>query len=245
MNYDYDVTMDEKNHIIAHMGGKKCLIDTGSPVTLCDEVVEFGAAKSSLKPKVAGLDVTSLLGAQGWSVKNIRKLSGLDIDALVGTDLLSTNRWFVDPFQKTLTVGFLPKGKVTPIVSKFQGSSPIIECQVNGEPCEMLLDTGANVNFVSKMFTGDMEKIGDHDDFYPTIGKFTVPLYRAPYKVFGHTFGNVKFAELPPALDTMIELVSTFGGAKMNGIAGMEILNHGGLGFDLRSGVVVFTPREA
>lgn len=240
MNFDYDIEMDERNHVIAHIEGKRCLIDTGCPVTLCEGDVSFGEAKRTARP-----DVTKIMEDRGWNLQNIRKLLGIDIDALVGTDLLSTARWFVDPFQKTLTVGFLQKGRVEQINGKYNGGSPILTGIVNGEECEMLLDTGANVNFISKRFSEEWPIEGQHEDFYPSLGKFSTPLRRAPFKMFGYNFGAVKFADLPEELDMVMSVGEQFGAPKMHGIAGMEILEHGALGFDLRSGVVVFTPKES
>ena len=242
--FDYDVELDEKNHIIAHLGGQRCLIDTGSPVTLCEKPVEFGTFKGGAT-RMSGIDVGVVLEGTGWTLDNIRKLSGLDIDALVGTDVLSTSRWYVDPFKKILTVGALPKGKVENVVGMFQGNSPVIEALVGGEKAQMLIDTGANVNFVSRRFSEEWPVEGKHKDFYPTIGKFEVPLRRATFKAFGYQFGSTRFADLPNELDQMVEIASMFGGVKMHGIAGMDILNHGSLGFDLRGGVVVFSPRES
>lgn len=239
MNFDYDIELDARNHIIAHIEGKRCLIDTGCPVTMGEGTIRFGAAS---KTGVGAKD--EVLAEKGWSLENINKLLGYEVDALIGTDLLATARWFVDPFQKTLTVGFLPKGKVEVINGRYNGSSPVVTAEVNGDECEMLLDTGANVNFISRRYSEEWPIHGEHEDFYPTIGKFKTPLRRANFKLFGYQFGPIKFADLPNELDMVMQLGTQFGAPKMHGIAGMEILNHGSLGFDLRSGVVVFVPHE-
>lgn len=237
MTFDYDVELDPKNHIVAHLGGKRCLIDTGCPYTLSEGEIEFGGAKF----KGADPAELEMVEEKGWNLPNIRKLLGLDIDALVGTDVLSTNRFYVDPFEKKLVVGKLLRGRVENIEGKFQGT-PVLPSKVNGDPTLMLLDTGANVNFISRRYSEEWPIVGIHEDFYPTLGTFKTSLRRATFKMFGFQFGSVKFADLPEELDILLQVSSQFGGPQMHGIAGMEVLNHGCLGFDLRNGVVVFTP---
>lgn len=87
MNYHFTLT---DNHIIANINGKKCLIDTGSPMTIGNQNLQ-----------IAGHDFTCIDSFMGVSLESLPKSVGTDLDYLIGSDVLSSFIVDIDWEKKT------------------------------------------------------------------------------------------------------------------------------------------------
>jgi hypothetical protein len=215
-----------RGHVVVNDGeGHKLLIDTGSPVTFGD-IKRFAWDGRHVQPQPTNL--------WGVDIAEIRKMGGIDFDALVGTDLLSQKPFTIDTYRGEFVLGTL-NGKGQYKISTYRGS-PRVDLSVNGVEGNALIDTGAVKSFFEAQPEWGLSE-GNHEDFYPTLGKFTAPQWLVPVEVFDSMM-HLHVVEPPEALRNSLGMVGA------HGILGMDILKYGALGFDLSGGRASFERYE-
>jgi len=206
--------------------GVRALIDTGSPVTFGD-VKSFEWDGETVIPNKNNL--------WGVTIDSIREMAGVDFDVLVGTDILKRKPFQIDSLRGEFVIGDLNGVAKHPTLITSHGS-PVTELEINGEPGVALIDTGAVKSFFRATPAWGLSE-GEHEDFYPTLGKFKAPVWKVPVTVFGETL-PLDIVEPPVVLMNMLAMLET------SGILGMDILRYGALGFDLEGGLVSFERYE-
>ena len=196
-------------HIIVENGGGRLLLDTGSPASIADGPFDFGGR--------ACAPTGALLTGLGASIDRISELVGLPLTALVGTDVLEEHDLLADPVAGTLTAGdgLSLEGDRVPL-DRFMGI-PYTEATVAGVPMDVFLDTGAKISYLEPLFADEYPSLGEAEDFYPLLGRFTTPLRALPVSLDGLDF-TLKAGVLPEVLRTLLCL----GG--MTGVLGTEVL---------------------
>ncbi len=200
--YDIEVC---SNHLIATIGGKKVLVDTGSPLSMgCFSSKFFGDID---RPKTL--------------INTVEKFAKIKIDGILGTDLLSTCNFSIRLKEKKMMVSrdkMEGSGEEIPLNFKF--GTPLIPVKVKGKEVKMILDTGAFVHYFSPDMVKGSKSVEKKEDFYPLYGKFNVDLYEVPVEIGGKKL-NLKGGILPLPLRALLN-ISTFDAA----ILGNEIFNY-------------------
>lgn len=197
-------------HIIADVNGFNYIVDTGSPVSFGHETTFVIEGKSfSINDDSFG-PVT---------VDSINKLSGLQVDGLIGMDIMThfnirftrTDITFSEkPILHTHTAIKLP------IAAAVMGI-PIITLNIGGNDEKIYFDTGAKISYLSDdLLVG--RSLGEMDDFYFTIGKYKTKVYEIGIKINGQV-EKLTFGSLPPSLRVLL------GAGQTKGVIGSQLLD--------------------
>ncbi len=209
------------NHIIAVIGGKRALIDTGSPISIGDspEIVILGQSYS-LEKKLLDLDV-----------KQIGELAKIDINVLLGMDILSKFIFYISPGLRGMIcseffINFTDKMQDVPVA--YSGTIPVLDVTVEGVNLKMLFDTGAKLSYLNRGFFSDGKVLGVKEDFYPGVGEFSTAVYNIPLEIRGNKLDFV--CGDPPEW-----LQKNLYSLKCNGILGADILRYFNIQFNFKN----------
>jgi hypothetical protein len=199
-------------HIIAVINNCKYIVDTGSPSS-------FGNGKININGSNYNISASGMHGLTATSVSN---LSGIQVDGLIGMDILSNfdvtfSESEIRFFDAGSTNGqHTPNAISLPLIDKVMGI-PIINMTIHNQVRRIFFDTGAKLSYLSdELLTG--ASVGEEEDFYPTMGTFKTKVYKVDVQV-GNVTENLTFGSLP----TQISALLTLGNTK--GIVGTELLN--------------------
>ncbi len=160
-------------HLILEKGGHRLLLDTGSPNSFgtCGEVRVFNrrihlAPSPALDVREIGRHIGALLDSP----------SPLDLDGLLGTDLLRGLEVVIDWEARTITTSAVrpePAGWRGDLV----GGLPSARVRINGHDLLAVTDTGARSCFAVPRVLAGVAAAGSTRDFYPTFGAFEASLH--------------------------------------------------------------------
>ncbi len=196
------------------------MIDTGCPATV----------GSSSRFSFMGEEFQTVPTYHGVTVENLSHYVGHKIDFLVGTDILARYQWVLDWQRETVTFYPTPRefgGTVLAVKSSW--GVPIVQFTVGGKVTPALLDTGAPLQFLPPDYEAKGHSVREQEDFFPSTGTFTTPVYRLPIEFGGRRF-DAEFGVLPKWLRIGLE----FMGCKW--ILGSDVLSKWPLAFDLKNG---------
>jgi len=196
-------------HLIVRLGEARLLLDTGSPVSIT----------SGRAIVIGGHPVQSEAVHPGASIADLRQLTGVVIDALIGMDVLSR---FDIAFKLRRAIVKLrepglpgSKGRSMPI--EIVDSIPIVSLSIDGRTRRLFFDTGAPVSYLIDASLADRPSVGRVPDFYPGFGPFETDQYEIPVDLANQTRG-LRFGRLPEALESGVRALG------VDGILGTEIL---------------------
>jgi hypothetical protein len=189
-------------HLIADLGGRQWIIDTGAPTS-------FGAG-----------DLLNLCGKRFEIPSNYmsithEQLSGLinhKIDGLLGADILNELDWVLHTAEGKLVIAADPiplAGPVVAIESFFMGV-PLVEIEVAGTAASVFFDTGAPISYLQDTDLSTYPDCGTQKDFYPGFGEFQTSTHRIPLNVGGLSV-EVICGALPDLLGMTLGLVGSSG----------------------------------
>lgn len=187
------------------------LVDSGSPVSA-------GKRAEWIFMNQSHQLATSALGV---SPAYLSQEIGHPVDMLMGTDILKHYVLTVD-----LKNGILNFSEHAVKIGKFRAffkvmaGVPIIRGKLAGETVEMFVDTGAKLTYVEKQMVAGLTPIRQEQDFYPTIGRFTTPVFELPLEINGGVKLQAQVGILPEKLESTL-LVT---GAKA--ILGTQLFKH-------------------
>ena len=224
MKRTFDINLVD-GHLLISDNGNTILVDTGSPVTVHQEdTLSFLGREFPVH--------TSILGDR---IDSLCKLSGIEFTTLLGMDILSQYRVVFDYENRELT--FLTdeeagmEGTTVPLVNVLGGVKAVC-MEINGQPLEMAIDTGAPLSYVDRIVTDDFESIGEKEDFHPMAGRYTTPIFKLEAEFCGKRFTGT-YGNLP----TMMGLSLKLGG--LDGVVGYDFFKSFKVLFDFRNSVVV------
>lgn len=195
----YRLEIVDKHPVLINFLDKKYIIDTGSPVSMTVDNQPFLLCGKSNESSSLNI------------MDTVVSLSGLDVDGIIGLDLLSKYYVLIDYKNKKISFSSrsfqMPGKKLT--MDKVLGMSAIgFQATVNGQPTKCLLDTGAPISYLAqpRLFDGlELEKAGQADDFYPGLGHFTTQLYKTNVEIEGVDI-TVKCGVLPSLLSLAVSM---------------------------------------
>lgn len=204
-NYSYRLI---NGHIIFEANKKTVLLDTGAPSSIGEGSLILCGEEFQLVSNYMGLTISSL-----------SNLMGISIDVLVGADIIKNFDLIMDPSKECLTFSeeILVDGFKLPL-DVFMGI-PILEVSINETLVKAFLDTGAQLSYIDPDFVSEMKSIGQKEDFYPGIGRFTTETYELTTTLGDKTF-SMKYGVLPELLQMTLMMAGT------RGIIGTKILDH-------------------
>jgi|GEM_PF-3398227 len=138
-----------KGHIIADLGGKRMLVDTGVVKTFYDEY-------------------------QGVSVDGLSRLIGHPLDGVLGMDsfagkVLSLTR------DGVRFDGVAPLQQGAPLV--YVDGLPCVDIRINEVPCRAAIITGATASYISEDLISRDDFTRTEYDVYPVYGSYRVELF--------------------------------------------------------------------
>lgn len=195
-----------------------------------DWLVDTGAGQSLGRGEsltLAGRTVPTQTRYLGATLNEIQDLVGTPLRGLIGQDLLmqfdivfdhpGRAAYFQVPeegFHLTLTD---PVARVD-----LAASQPVIAGFVENQRRRFFLDTGAPLNYYQLPHGGD--PAGLVEDFFPGVGRFTVPAFIVPVTLAGHRF-PLRAARLPAPMASMLTAM------RVDGILGSDLFRDRRVGF--------------
>lgn len=169
-------------HIIIDKGGKKLLVDTGSPVS-------FGKAgalrifnrRIFLGPVAPPLDAAEI-GAHIGAL--LDPPSPLHLDGLLGTDLFRGLEVIIDWAACTITTRAARSG-AEGWRGDLIGGLPSARIRINGHEVLAVTDTGARTCFAVPRVLAGVISVGSTSDFFPTYGAFRTTLHSTSVEIDG------------------------------------------------------------
>ncbi|WP_348263251.1 VWA domain-containing protein [Telmatobacter sp. DSM 110680] len=206
------------NYPVALIDGKRVLLDTGSP---------FSVGNGD-RFEIAGQPFR-FQGQLGVTTDKLSQWMNTQIDALLGTDVLSKFVVALDWWNSTVT--FSPQG------SKLLGEdlpveqlmgTPVLKLRTTAGKCKALFDTGAKLCYMPRSAVADLFPVNHVRDFHVMGGPFETDVYEVDVKIAQHSF-IANCGVLPEALASLV--------GKATGIEwviGTDLLRQGAIGLDLR-----------
>jgi hypothetical protein len=198
------------DHVIIHINNFNYIVDTGSPLS-------FGRGTTILiNEKNFPINNT---GPGGLTSESISKLSKLDVDGLIGMDILT--HFDVRFYQNEIIFSDIPivyadTAIKLPIIDTCMGV-PIITLNINNKDRRIFFDTGAKLSYLSKdLLIGT--PVDQIEDFYPSIGTFKTDVYEIDIFI-NDKKETFRFGLLPSEIQILLQMGQT------EGIIGTELLN--------------------
>ena len=198
------------NHLIIEDNGKTFLIDTGSPFSIFDGASFDFCGRQFPK------------GMTMVSIEAVSDLLGMNIDALVGNDILKYYNVLFDYAGGTITFSdenlSLPGRQAIALGNAF--GIPKVTMQLRGQEGTFFLDTGAKISYVKASTLDGLTPDSQATDFYVGYGDFDTPIYHVPTSIGGHEF-IVQYGTLPRILE-----LSLIGLSGTTGVVGYDFFNN-------------------
>jgi hypothetical protein len=197
-------------HVIVQMNNFNYIVDTGSPLS-------FGRGNLvSINGRNFPINTTA---PGGITANSISELSGLEVDGLIGMDILI--HFDVQFTRNQITFSDTPifhadTAVKLPIIETMMGI-PIINLNIEQEDRRIFFDSGAKLSYLSEdLLVGT--PIGEMEDFYPSIGTYKTNVYKIDVEIGGKV-ETLTFGLLPSSLRMLLDMSQT------KGIIGTELLN--------------------
>ena len=168
-------------HLFVDLPEGRALVDTGAPYSasttgrLTWQNQNHGAYRG---------------GDLGFTFDQLSAEIGVQVDALLGMDLLAQTTLLFDVAHRTLTAGDeMPAGFIAqPYELAPTSDIPLFRVTLNNQPARVLWDTGAQFGYVTaRRFTDGAPPRPGFTDFSPMFGDLEIPTaYTLPFTLAGH-----------------------------------------------------------
>ena len=196
------------------------LVDTGSPQT-----VHAASALNFLGKTFA---VQTRIGSFG--VQSLSDYFDFNITTLLGMDILKDYTVVFDYQNNELSLisdeNFEPAGEQIALTSAH--GIPVLNVNTPDQVVPMFFDTGAKLSYLKRALTRDFKNLGEVEDFYPTIGKFTTTKYLI-YCQIGSKSLDIAYGNLPVKIEHLLSLING-----NNGILGYDFISNFKLCLDMK-----------
>ncbi|MGN1163535.1 MAG: hypothetical protein ACI4S4_01885 [Candidatus Ornithospirochaeta sp.] len=205
-------TKASNGHFTATFGNKNYILDTGCPIS-----VSFGGER---EVEIEG-QVFPLANAFSSARKEISKLTGMEVEGLIGMDAFTA--------LKTMTInkrdGYVEFGKTEtegadfyPFHS-FRGQYITMDISVNGKNVGVILDTGARIDYMDPSLLDDRVVRSSEKDYNPFLGYFETDGHDSVYRLGEREMKTVTYG----ATDILADYVE--GLRRATGISGVIGIN--------------------
>jgi hypothetical protein len=198
-------------HILVILNNNEYLIDTGSPFS-------FGQGES-----ITINDVHFPI-APTWNrltVESINEISGLNINGLIGMNILQHFDIRITDVSITFSDHVLTCSDAAirlPIVETVM-AIPIINLQIANKIRRVYFDTGARLSYLNDDILLAYTPTGEMKDFHPSLGRFSTNTYQVDVTIGKHEQMHT-FGSLPSQLRCMLDM------SEVKGIVGTELLKN-------------------
>ena len=195
-------------HLILHHDGDTLLLATGSPVSM--------GRRSTYR--FLDREIPVLRRYQGMTMEQWSESVGVNVDALLGCDVLGRHAVTIDPEAGEVVFDEdppRPSSGVAPLGTV--AGMPVVEVGVAGRKLRALLHTGATLSCFREVDTRTQRCVGVARDCYPGQGEFTTVL-RAVTLMLGDREVSLECGILPPAIEQALRPVD------VHGIVGTDLL---------------------
>lgn len=221
--------MIHDNHIILLLENKKVLLDTGATQSIGHHPFIFLGEKQDLKQTFMGV-----------GIDEISELLKLEIDVVLGGDILKDCYFIIDLVEEKATFSKAPLdfiGQVLPV--EVVMNIPVAEIEIEGQKRRVFIDTSAKISYFKEELVHRYPVFAkEQHDFYPGIGTFMTDVYEVPGKL-GESHISLRFGILPESL----EKVLMFAGCE--GIMGFDLFRHYGAAYFNLGGKLIILEKRA
>ena len=201
-----------KGHMIVPIGDRYGLIDTGSPSSI-----------SSLPFELFGHRHSPPSNMMGITMEKISELSGIQIDILIGCNILSQQDIRIRWSEQRLDWGNnLPDYPLTMELKTLKGL-PIFPLTIGSIVTKAIFDTGAHLSYIDPTLVVGKATWGKRNDFSPFVGTFTVSTYMMPTALDKSPI-NIEYGIFPESLQAI--LGSAFTESKASAVIGTQLLDY-------------------
>lgn len=184
--------LKQRGHLLVLIGNSRAIIDTGSPSSMSPVPFDFLNQRHCPPTNIMGI-----------TPEKMTELAGIQIDLLIGCDILSQHtirfRWR----DGLLDVGDdIPDGPISAELETLMGI-PVFPLTIRGRPTKAFFDTGAHLSYIDPELVERESPTGQQNDFYPFVGQFTAPTYRIT-TALDHESLEIEYGTLPDSLQTML-----------------------------------------
>ena len=219
----------QEGHIVFEADGKKVLLDTGSPVSLGNCGV--------IKVDGTSFDLRDRLPTLSW--EDLRMLIGLDVDVLLGMDVIGKFDLTIDPDNDLVVLDRkVHKENIHCVKTKLIAGIPVIDAEIGFRQVKMFFDTGARLSYIGYGHTWAGKPLGWEIDFHPSVGRFETRMFLTGVEIAGYET-YLKTGILPGSLKTMVNECG------IDGILGTALLEHYTITLSTRRGRLRLAPRVA
>ena len=195
-------------HLILRHDTHTLLLDTGSPVSM------------GRRPTYRFLDreIPVLLRYQGMTMEQWSESIGVNIDALLGCDVLGRHAVTIDPVAGHVVFDEDPPqpcARIAPLQTV--AGMPVVEVGLAGRRLRALFHTGATLSCLREVDARAQRCVGVARDCYPGLGEFTTEL-RQVTLTFGDLPVSLECGLLPSAIEQALRPVD------VHGIVGTNLL---------------------
>lgn len=187
---DLTTAIMDDNNLIVKIGNKKALLSLGTNFSLSnDKTVTILGKTFNLTDQY-----------MGFSLKDVNKYLNVDIDYILGSEILSKYNLKIDYKNKELKLSDTAINDLKESIPiKYELEIPKIPFKVNNRNVEAILDTISNLSYVNEKNLDEKSAKGEETDFFLGMGNFETKYYNSTYTLGEESF-NLKTALYPSVI---------------------------------------------
>ena len=202
----------DKGHLMLPIGDRMALIDTGSPSSISSRPFDFGGDRHTAPDQLMGV-----------TTKELSELAGIEIDILIGCDVLSAYKIRIRWEDHCIDVGDdTPDGVTVDRMDSMMGC-PVFPLRIGKRDTKAIFDTGAHLSYISPALIAGIPQSGEKEDFHPINGHFTAPTYNVETALCGKNFTMV-YGTLPGMLGMSTDMAMSMSGS--SAVIGTQLLEY-------------------
>ena len=202
----------DKGHLMLPIGDRMALIDTGSPSSISSRPFDFGGDRHTAPDQLMGV-----------TTKELSELAGIEIDILIGCDVLSAYKIRIRWEDHCIDVGDdTPDGVTVDRMDSMMGC-PVFPLRIGKRDTKAIFDTGAHLSYISPALIAGIPQSGEKEDFHPINGHFTAPTYNVETALCGKNFSMV-YGTLPGMLGMSTDMAMSMSGS--SAVIGTQLLEY-------------------
>lgn len=191
----------QREHLLIELASGYWILDTGSPTS-------FG---KSAKLELAGQVFGVAQNLMGLTAGTLSSLSGLDVQGLLGTDILNAFDVLFDlPAERvTLSQSAITLEGVCMPIDMVMGV-PTVRVHIKDPETTMFFDTGSSLCYWQDERLTEYPLYDTRKDFFPGVGEFEVTTYQVPFALNDQPFESI-CGSLPELLGLPLSLLGVDG----------------------------------